>query len=70
MYSTRASIINWIKMTEIRDCVKLIDGIKCPCADKLRRLYLTKPRGNQSELRIKRHIELGEKEYCKCYNKN
>ena len=34
-------------MTEVRNCAKLINGEKCPCADKLRRLYLTKPRHNQ-----------------------
>ena len=68
MYVTRRTIINWVKMTEVRDCAKLIDGIKCPCADKLRRLYLTQPRHNQSEHRIQRSIEIGEKEYQKCYN--
>ena len=62
MYATRATIINWVKMTEVRDCVKLIDGKKCPCADKLRRLYLTTPRHNQSEHRIQRRIECQEKE--------
>jgi hypothetical protein len=69
MFATRSTIINWVKMTEVRDCAKLIDGIKCPCADNLRRLYLTKPRHNHSELRIKRRTEIGEKEYQKCYNK-
>ena len=69
MYATRATIINWMKMTNVRDCKKLIDGNKCPCADKLRRLYLTKPRRNESELRIKRRIEIGEEQYQKCYNK-
>ena len=68
MFATRATIINWIKMTEVRNCAKLVNGEKCPCADKLRRLYLTKPRHNQSELRIQRRIEIGEKEYQKCYN--
>ena len=68
MYATRATIINWLKMTKVRDCLRLIDGKKCPCADNLRRLYLTKPRRNQSELRIKRRIEIGVKQYKKCYN--
>ena len=66
MNVTRQSIINWIKMTEVRDCAKLIDGIKCPCADKLRRMYVTRPR--ESELRFQRRIEIVEKEYQKCYN--
>ena len=68
MNVTRQSIINWIKMTEVRDCAKLIDGIKCPCADKLRRMYVTRPRDNESELRFQRRIEIVEKEYQKCYN--
>lgn len=68
MNVTRQSIINWIKMTEVRDCAKLIDGIKCPCADKLRRMYVTRPRHNESELRFQRRIEIVEKEYQKCYN--
>lgn len=67
MFATRSTIINWIKMTEVRNCSKIIDGMECPCADKLRRLYLTKPRHNQSEIRLKRKIEIGEKEYQKCY---
>ena len=68
MFATKATIINWIKMTEVHNCSKIIDGVKCPCADKLRRLYLTKPRYNQSELQIKRRIEIGENEYQKCFN--
>ena len=68
MFATRATIINWIKMTEVRNCSKIIDGVECPCADNLRRLYLTKPRHNQSEIRIKRRIEIGKKKYQKCYN--
>ena len=68
MYATRSTIINWVKMTETRDCVKFIDGKKCPCADNLRRLYLTKPRHNQSEVRLQRKIEIGEKKYKKCYD--
>ena len=68
MFATRRTIINCMKMTEVRDCLRFIDGKKCPCADNLRRLYLTKPRRNQSELRIKRRIEIGVKQYKKCYN--
>ena len=54
-------------MTEVRNCAKIIDGVKCPCADKLRRLYLTKPRHNLIEIRIKQRIENAEKDYRKCY---
>ena len=67
MFATRSTIINWMKMTEVRNCSKIIDGVECPCADKLRRLYLTKPRHNLSEIRIKQRIENAEKDYQKCY---
>ena len=73
---TRSSIINWIKMTELKKCEKTIDEVKCPCVDELSKLYVTRPRMyyksgvTPSELELKRRIEIKEKEYCKCYNKN
>ena len=73
---TRSSIINWIKMTELKKCEKVIDEVKCPCVDKLSRLYVTRPGEyyslgvTPSELELKRRIEIKEKEYYKCYNKN
>ena len=66
---TRSSIINWMKMTELKKCEKVIDEVKCPCVDKLSRLYVTRPGIYTSELELKRRIEIGEKKYCKCYNK-
>ena len=66
--ATASTRIGWLKMMNIKNCSKIIDGNVCPCADTLRRLYLTKPRRNQSELRIKRRIEIGVKQYKKCYN--
>uniref|UniRef100_A0A6C0C412 Uncharacterized protein n=1 Tax=viral metagenome TaxID=1070528 RepID=A0A6C0C412_9ZZZZ len=66
--ATASTRIGWLKMMNVKNCSKIIDGNVCPCADTLRRLYLTKPRRNQSELRIKRRIEIGVKQYKKCYN--
>lgn len=68
MFSTRLTRLNWLKMTNIRDCTKLIDNKVCPCADNLRRLLLTKPKQNNSEYRIQRRIEIQEKKYKECFN--
>ena len=67
---TRSSIINWIKMTELKQCEKVINDVKCPCVDELSRLYVTRPMIYTSELELKRRIEIKEKKYDKCYNKN
>ena len=40
---TRSTIINWIKMTELKQCEKVINDVKCPCVDELSRLYVTRP---------------------------
>lgn len=68
MFSTRLTRLNWLKMTNIRDCTKLIDNKVCPCGDNLRRLLLTKPKQNNSEYRIQRRIEIQEKKYKECFN--
>ena len=68
---TRSSIINWIKMTELKKC-----EVKCPCVDELSKLYVTRPGiyyksgVTPSELELKRRIEIKEKKYDNCYNKN
>ena len=67
---TRSIIINWIKMTELKQCEKVINDVKCPCVDELSRLYVTRPMIYTSELELKRRIEIKEKKYDKCYNKN
>ena len=68
MYTTKLMRLNWAKMMNIKDCGKIVDNNVCPCADKLRRLYLKKPRPNESELRIQRRIEVYIEVYEKCYN--
>jgi len=66
--ATASTRIGWLKMMNVKNCSKIIDGNVCPCADTLRRLYLTKPRHNESELRIQRRMEVHKKVYEKCYN--
>ena len=38
MFATRRTIINWMKMNEVRDCLRFIDGKKCVVV-KSRALY-------------------------------
>ena len=72
---TRSSIINWIKMTELKKCDKVINDTKCSCVDELTKLYVTRPGlyyisgVTPSEIELKRRIEIKEKEYFKCYLK-
>ena len=63
MFATRLTRLNWLKMTNIRDCTKSMDSKVCPCADNLRRLLLTKPKDNDSEYHIERRIKIQEKIY-------
>ena len=62
MYATRVTIIKWLKMTEIRDCHRNV----CPCADKLRRLLVTKPKTNYEEKNINQKIKAQEIKYSQC----
>ena len=62
MYPTRVSIIKWLKMTEIKDCSRNV----CPCADKLRRLLVTRPRTTYYEKIVNRQIMAQEIKYNKC----
>ena len=61
MYATRVTIINWLKMTEIRDCHRNV----CPCADKLRRLLVTRPTTKYDEINVNRQIKEQEIKYSK-----
>jgi len=49
-------------MTEIRDCHRNV----CPCADKLRRLLVTKPKTNYEEKNINQKIKAQEIKYSQC----
>lgn len=62
MYPTRISIIKWLKMTEIKDCSRNV----CPCADKLRRLLVTRPTTKYDEINVNRQIKAQEIKYSKC----
>ena len=62
MYATRISTIKWIKMTTIKNCDRNI----CPCADKLKRLLVTKPKTTYDEINVNRQIKEQEIKYSKC----
>ena len=68
MYATRLTRLNWLKMTNIKDCKSHTDEI-CTCADKLRRLYLTKSKISDNVSHIKREIDIHKKIYNKCFIK-
>ena len=69
MSVTTRTIKNWIKMTNVKNCNKIIDGTKCPCADKLRRLYVTKPLAPHHYDIIKEKTEIQRQMYTKCFYK-
>ena len=48
MFATRVTIIKWLAMTEIKDCHRNV----CPCADKLRRLLVTRPTTKYDEINV------------------
>ena len=62
MSVTRASIIKWIRMTEIQDCSKNA----CQCADILRRLLVTRPINEIHEKDLNNDINIHELKYYKC----
>ena len=62
MFATRVTIIKWLKMTEIKDCHRNV----CPCADKLRRLLVTRPKTKYDEINVNRQIKAQEIKYSKC----
>lgn len=59
---TKTSIIKWLKMTEVVDCSKNV----CPCADKLRRLLVTRPTSRYDEKNINNLIKSQIIKYEKC----
>ena len=77
MKATAKSTIRWLKMINIKDCNKssecvFMNGIvinrdsTCHCADRLRRLTLTKPLNTQHEKCINKAIETEKKKYELC----
>ena len=67
MYATRLTRLNWLKMTTIKDCKSHTQEI-CICADKLRRLYLTKSKTSDGILNIEKEIDIHKKIYHACFN--
>ena len=59
---TKTTISKWIKMTEVVDCSKNV----CPCADKLRRLLVTRPKTNYDKINLNNLINIQKNKYEKC----
>ena len=72
MRATATTTIRWLKMMNIKDCVKNPNctGNKfCPCADRLRRLYITKPIHKRHENILNDKINYEMDKYKICFNK-
>ena len=66
MIPTSKTIIQWMKMTKIKDCSKIINNTVCPCADKLRRLTLKQHKNRYVEMQTLRQIQALTEKYDKC----
>jgi hypothetical protein len=60
--ANKESIIRWLKMIQVKDCSRNT----CPCADKLRRLLVIRPKTNYDEININQQIKAQEIKYNKC----
>ena len=61
--ANKTTIIKWLKMIEITDCSKNV----CPCADRLRRLLVTRPTNPYDNKKVNRDIKVQEIKYNKCF---
>ena len=69
MSVTTRTIKNWIRMTNVKNCNKIIDENICPCANKLRLLYVTRPLSRHHSNIIKEKIKTQKNIYDKCFCK-
>ena len=60
--ANKESIIRWLKMIQVKDCSRST----CPCADKLRKIIITKPYDLNQEIRFKYLIDVQQKRYDQC----
>jgi len=63
MIVTATTIVKWLKMTQIKNCNKII----CPCADKLRKICITKTQTLQEETILEKRLKTEKKKYKKCF---
>ena len=65
MRATSKTIIQWMKMTKIKDCSKIINNNPCPCANKLRGLTLKQHQNMYDEMQTNRQIQVLTEKYEK-----
>ena len=66
MRVTSKTIMQWVKMTKIKSCSKIINNTVCPCADKLRKLTLKQHQNRYDEMQTLRQIQVVTEKYEKC----
>ena len=67
--ATAATKLQWYKMISIKNCGKIIDGTKCPCAEKLRGITLKIPRTSDDKEITKKQVLEQQIKYNKCFHK-
>ena len=67
MIPTVATKIRWLRMIEVKNCIK---NYNCKCADEYRKILLKIPINDKDESLIELEIEEKEKIYKKCYDRN
>jgi len=69
MIPTAVTKIRWLKMMKIKNCMQGdVSNKNCHCADKLRKLLITKPVTSQHEVTINNAIKKGTEKYEKCFH--
>lgn len=66
MIPTSKTIIQWMKMTKIKNCSKIINNTVCPCADKLRKLTLKQNKNAYEEIQTNKQLRVLTEKYEKC----
>jgi len=73
MRVTATTTIRWLKMMNIKDCVKndhCSSDKLCSCADKLRRLSITKPIHKRHKIILNNKFNYEMEKYKICYENN
>ena len=66
MIANKSTIIQWIKMKQVKDCMKKNN---CKCANNYRKILLKRPVDTYDEKNTNYLINLHKIRYEKCYNK-
>ena len=65
MIATAKTHIQWLKMINIKNCSKIINNNRCPCADRLRKITLKIPI-NEEEEKVLEWNYINKINYTKC----